>query len=202
MVASNFPETATVPASAAAATYARRAPRLAAAYHTPSEESAREAVHDAGLVRRGYFVAGLGGAQFALRGAVERLRDEHEHSGWWLLAACDPANAWGAALSWPPSDGHRPSRGPGGLVVLENGSPVLYVERGAHTVVTFGRPSATRLTTALNLIGTAIDEGRLDEITVRRINDGPALDARDLVSSLVAAGYRMVPQGFRRRPST
>ncbi|MCL2316689.1 MAG: DEAD/DEAH box helicase [Actinomycetia bacterium] len=157
---------------------------------------------DAGLVRRGYFVAGLGGAQFALRGAVERLRDEHEHSGWWLLAACDPANAWGAALSWPPSDGHRPSRGPGGLVVLENGSPVLYVERGAHTVVTFGRPSATRLTTALNLIGTAIDEGRLDEITVRRINDGPALDARDLVSSLVAAGYRMVPQGFRRRPST
>ena len=84
-----------------------------------------------GTARRGYFVEGLGGAQFALPGAVERLRSLPEDDGsFLLLAATDPANPYGAALPWPkPPSGRRPSRTPGAHVLMRDGAPVLYVER-------------------------------------------------------------------------
>ena len=59
-----------------------------------------------GTARRGYFVEGLGGAQFALPGAVERLRSLPEPDGsYLLLAATDPANPYGASLPWPKLEG-------------------------------------------------------------------------------------------------
>jgi ATP-dependent helicase Lhr and Lhr-like helicase len=86
-----------------------------------------------GVARRGYFVEGLGGAQFALPGAVERLRavDADEQAPI-VLAAVDPAQPYGAALAWParpdrPEDTRRPARVPGAYVVLAGGEPVLYV---------------------------------------------------------------------------
>src|SRR5207244_1191441 len=87
-----------------------------------------------GTARRGYFVEGLGGAQFALAGAVERLRalprSEREYR---VIAATDPANPYGALLGWPKrEDSRRPSRTPGASVLLRDGEPVLYVERGGR----------------------------------------------------------------------
>lgn len=153
------------------------------------------AMEDQGSVRRGMFVEGLGGAQFALPGAVDSLRAS-DSSGLVLLAACDPANPWGAGLAWPQSDGHRPTRKAGALVVLEGGMPVVYVERGSHTMVTFGR---TDIEEALRLLGSWVDAGRLDTITVTRLNSAPALEQREWIPVMEKAGFVMIPQGFQRR---
>ncbi len=90
-----------------------------------------------GTARRGYFVEGLGGAQFALPGAVERLRSLPQAEDRYLvLAATDPANPYGAALAWPKrAAGRRPSRSPGAYVLLQDGEPRLYVERGGRGVL-------------------------------------------------------------------
>ena len=89
-----------------------------------------------GVCRRGYFVEGLGGAQFALPGAVERLRArrDDEDAPPLVLAATDPAQPYGAALPWPKRDGEhrRPSRVAGAYVVLAGAEPVVYVERGGR----------------------------------------------------------------------
>src|SRR6185436_6009187 len=77
-------------------------------------------LEESGQCRRGYFVEGLGAAQFALTGAVDRLRThqrEPEEPTAVVLAACDPANPYGAALPWPDREGHRPGRKAGALVV-------------------------------------------------------------------------------------
>ena len=100
-------------------------------------------LEDRGRVRRGYFIEGLGGAQFALPGAVDLLRSdaaEPSLGGVLLLAATDPANPYGAALPWPAtpdSVGHRPGRKAGAVVVLVNGELVMYLERGGRSLLTF-----------------------------------------------------------------
>ena len=105
-----------------------------------------KALEETGGVRRGYFVAGLGAAQFALPGAVDRLRAERPAVGAapagpppaaLVLAATDPANPYGAALPWPDRPGGRPSRAAGAYVVLVDGEPAAYLERGGRSLVTF-----------------------------------------------------------------
>src|SRR5439155_20819349 len=96
------------------------------------------ALETLGLCRRGYFVEGLGGAQFALGGAVERLRelrDRPEDAETLVLAAADPAQPYGAALPWPKRAGARAARVAGAYVVSLGGEPVLYVERGGRSLV-------------------------------------------------------------------
>jgi ATP-dependent Lhr-like helicase len=155
------------------------------------------AMEDAGTIRRGYFVDGLGAAQFALPGAVDRLRDQ-ESAGLVLLAACDPANPWGAALRWPDSLGHRPSRSAGAIVVLDHGWPVLYLERGAHTLVSFDQDQ-DRLGAALSLVGSWVDSGRLGTVTITKVNGTSALQAFGGLPGLARAGFVLTPQGVRRR---
>jgi ATP-dependent Lhr-like helicase len=155
------------------------------------------AMEDQRVVRRGYFIDGLGAAQFALPGAVDRLR-ESTNGGLVLLAACDPANPWGAALAWPESMGHRPTRVAGAIVVLDDGQPVIYVEKGAHTLITFTEDPDS-VVSALRLVGQWIDQRRLDTITITRINLTSALKASEWVETLERGGWTMVPQGFRRR---
>ncbi len=95
-------------------------------------------MEDAGRTRRGYFVEGLGGAQFALPGAVDVLRAAPEDEGRIrVLAAADPANPYGAAVSWPEEAGGRASRSAGAFVVLRGGTLALFVERGGRRIVTF-----------------------------------------------------------------
>src|SRR5207237_9689803 len=84
-----------------------------------------KAMEDAGRVRRGYFVAGCGAAQFALPGAVDRLRTVRERPDEphpVVLAATDPANPYGAALPWPERPERRkPMRTAGSIGVLVDG---------------------------------------------------------------------------------
>jgi ATP-dependent Lhr-like helicase len=104
-----------------------------------------------GRCRRGYFVEGLGAAQFATAGTIDRMRsyvDQQERAERGdrsapvavTLAATDPANPYGAVLPWPAlpeGTGHRPGRKAGGLVVLVDGQLVLYVERGGKSLLVF-----------------------------------------------------------------
>lgn len=94
------------------------------------------AMEDAGRVRRGYFVEGLGGAQFGHPGAIDRLRGSDD-SGLVVLAAADPANPFGAALGWPDHETGRPARRAGAHVVFDGGALVAYVERGGRSALAF-----------------------------------------------------------------
>ena len=156
------------------------------------------AMEDVGSTRRGFFIAGLGAAQFALPGAVDRLRGTEKCPGL-LLASCDPANPFGAALPWPATQGHRPARKAGSLVVLDDGYPVIYLERGAHTLITFAQASPDQLDRALSQLAAAVDTGHLGAVTIRRVNAAPALQELQLGVALERAGFVMVPQGYRRR---
>jgi ATP-dependent Lhr-like helicase len=149
------------------------------------------AMEDAGHVRRGYFVAGLGGAQFAHPGAVERLRvfrrttegDGDEPDGPLILAAADPAQPYGAALPWPESLG-RPARQAGAYVVLADGAPAAYLERGARSLVTFGADPAGWV----DALASLVKDGRLKRIQLGRI-DGQEASAHPAAAGLRAAGF-------------
>jgi ATP-dependent Lhr-like helicase len=237
------------------------------------------AMEEAGQCRRGYFVEGLGAAQFALPGAVDRMRAMADpgpavtpaqtagpvaRAGPWrtagpdpdadpwqtaspdpaaepwqitgtspadpsgrespgpassapassraarpgsaapavVLAAADPANAYGAALPWPPRPdetpgGHRPGRKAGALVILIDGQLVLYVERGGKTLLSWTSDPALLNPAAAALAG-AVREGALGRLTVERA-DGAGVYDSPLARALETAGFRPTPRGLRLR---
>jgi ATP-dependent Lhr-like helicase len=130
-----------------------------------------------GTARRGYFVEGLGGAQFALPGAVERLRSLPEDDGsFLLLAATDPANPYGASLPWPKApSGRRPARTPGAHVLLRDGAPVLYVERGGKGVVRLVELDPEELAAAVGALAGAVASGRLPKLAVEKLDGDPVI---------------------------
>jgi ATP-dependent Lhr-like helicase len=180
------------------------------------------AFEESGRCRRGYFVSGLGAAQFGAPGAVDRLRsfsrevngsDEDQGDAAKrravALAATDPANPYGAALPWPdrhprPEDadgasGHRPGRKAGALVVLVDGALVVYVERGGRTLLTFS-DEAESLQAAASELAAAVRRGALGRLTVERADGADILGRRDpLRDALQAAGFVVTPRGLRLR---
>ena len=110
-----------------------------------------------GTARRGYFVEGLGGAQFALPGAVERLRSLPEADGSYLvLAATDPANPYGASLPWPKLEGgRRPGRTPGAHLLLRDGEPVVFLERGGRGLLRLRPMEEAELEEAMRALADA-----------------------------------------------
>ncbi|MEV6346092.1 DEAD/DEAH box helicase [Actinoplanes sp. NPDC051851] len=169
------------------------------------------ALEERGAARRGYFVEGLGAAQFAVPGAVDRLRglaDTADRRAV-VLAATDPANPYGAALGWPErvvdsgdgepvaKAGHRAGRKAGALVVLVGGELVLYVERGGRTLLSFADdPEA--LTAAGAALAGAVRSGALGALSVERA-DGESVHSSPLREALTAAGFRATPRGLRLR---
>ena len=166
---------------------------------------------ESGRCRRGYFVGSLGAAQFGASGAVDRLRalaggsagSDPSGAGRGeavVLAATDPANPYGAALSWPDrsdSGGHRPGRKSGALVVLVDGDLVAYVERGGRSLLTFGA-DRDAVESALAALADAVHRGLLDQLTVQVADGEPALGS-PLGAHLEAAGFRPTPKGLRLR---
>jgi ATP-dependent Lhr-like helicase len=158
-----------------------------------------------GTARRGYFVEGLGGAQFALSGAVERLRGlrSDEPAGPLVLAATDPANPYGASLPWPKREGdaanRRPSRVPGAYVVTLDAEPVLYVERGGKGLVALREPLDDSgepepwLAEALGALADEVHRGRIGRIGVERF-DGEAVVGSPFGALLIEAGFRQGPR--------
>ena len=198
------------------------------------------ALEQGGQVRRGYFVEHLGGSQFALPGAVDRLRSDAQvvaraaaraadagaaggrpGEGWSsgrpdagsrpvvvVLAATDPANPYGAALAWPDpwvaageQPRHRPGRKAGAVVVLVDGAPALYVERGGRTTLTF-TPDPEVLGAAADALGDAVRAGRTGRLTIDKVDGVPVLGGAlhgGLGTALVAAGFTPTPSGLRLR---
>jgi len=146
------------------------------------------ALEESGRARRGWFVAGQGAAQFALPGAVDRVRafrePDPEGPRVLVLAATDPAQPYGAALSWPDSSG-RPARGAGAYVVLVDGELAAYVERGGKSLVTFGGTDPAVWAEALV---TAHKEGRVARLQLERVDDEPAR-ASAAAAALREAGF-------------
>jgi ATP-dependent Lhr-like helicase len=166
-------------------------------------------LEETGRTRRGYFVEGLGAAQFATPATVDRLRAfvADDASGSLqekprvalTLAACDPANPYGAALGWPdPPTGHRPGRKAGALVVLVDGALALYVERGGKTLLDFlaADDDGGREAAAASLAGTVRASG--GKLRVEKI-DGEFSVGTVLGDALVRAGFAPTPQGLRLR---
>ena len=157
---------------------------------------------DAGRCRRGYFVEGLGGAQFALPGAVDRLRAlidaPRRETTTQVLAATDPANPFGAVLGWPDSEvRHRPGRKAGALVVLVDGRLIFYVERGGKTLLSFTDDPAT-IAPAVDALALAAREGALGRLSVERADGEAVLDA-PYAQALIDAGFRPTARGLRLR---
>ncbi|WP_030778518.1 ATP-dependent helicase [Streptomyces sp. NRRL S-920] len=177
------------------------------------------AFEDSGQARRGYVVEGLGAAQFAMDGAVDRLRataNSRERTDTSrpsdaqaavVLAAADPANAYGAALPWPePPTGasHKPGRKAGSLVVLVDGELTLYMERGGKTLLAWpGAPDEAvtedaRLRAAAEALASAARAGSLGTVTVERVNAAAALTS-PFAPLLEGAGFHATPRGLRLR---
>ena len=145
-------------------------------------------MEESGKVRRGYFVAGMGAAQFAHPGAVDRLRaardpGEDSDAEALVLAATDPAQPYGAALPWPESAG-RPARAAGAFVVIADGGPVAFLERGARSLLTFGSAPGVWVDALAGLV----KDGRLRRIELQRI-DGTPIGESALADGLREAGF-------------
>jgi ATP-dependent helicase Lhr and Lhr-like helicase len=227
------------------------------------------AMEDSGRCRRGYVVEGLGAAQFAVPGAIDRVRamsrpdgpqsgampfddvpasvragstpggagssstsggsaptdaggpspgfgpatGDRTASGFGraygavddgpsrvVLAAADPAQPYGAALPWPDTVGdtaHRPGRKAGALVVLVDGAPVLYVERGGRSLLSFPA-DREELQAAAEALAGVVHEGWLGTLAVERADGVDSLGSA-MAEVLTEAGFRVTPKGLRLR---
>lgn len=171
-----------------------------------------KAMEEAGKVRRGYFVEGLGGAQFAAPGADELLRSKPKSSDEQqpqaiILAATDPANAYGAALSWPESAATdaRPQRSAGANVILADGKLLGYLGRTGRSLITFldlAEPEHSRQakTLAETLAQLARNESghRAKPVLLAKINGEPA-EKSPLVKVLNENRFNLTSRGILHR---
>jgi ATP-dependent Lhr-like helicase len=151
-------------------------------------------MEEAGRIRRGYFVAGMGGSQFALPGAVDRLRGVREGQPRVVaLAATDPANPFGVVLPWPDQQAARMARAAGAYVVLEGGELRLYLERGGRSLLTQGEVTPSHLEVLVAAVRGKIELQRVD-----------GLDSRDsrLAPLLRQAGFGSSHRGLVHYPKT
>ena len=155
------------------------------------------AMEEAGKIRRGYFIDGLGGLQFALPGAVDRLRASRDEDAKVVaLAATDPASPYGTTIPWPEHES-RMARAAGAYVVIDGGELRLYLERGGRSLLTAGdvQPAHLRALAAM--------AARVDKLEIQSI-DGASIKASPLEGMLREAGFGTTPKGVvlwpERRP--
>ena len=165
-----------------------------------------KAMEEAGKARRGYFVEGLGGAQFATAGADDllRSRDEDKPPQALVLAATDPANAYGAALPWPDraaaaeeTEGLRLQRAVGALVVLFDGDLIGYLSKSQTKLLTFLAEEEPQRTRQMNALATALAERAAfrDPLLLEQI-DGAMPQSSPLAEALAAVGFELTSRGW------
>ncbi|MDQ6748255.1 MAG: DEAD/DEAH box helicase, partial [Candidatus Dormibacteraeota bacterium] len=148
------------------------------------------AMEEGGRIRRGYFIEGLGGSQFALPGAVDRLRTARDQAPAPItLAATDPANPYGVTLPWPVSPGGRTARVPGAFLVLAGGELRIYLERGGRSVLTFGEVQAVDLAALAQVVR------RLGKLEILTVNGEPAAGSH-LEPAMREVGFGVSPRGL------
>ena len=167
---------------------------------------------ESGKALRGHFITDLGAAQFATAAVIDRLRgfaDTDDVTGWpsgtsepnvCVIAACDPANPYGAALPWP-GDGKSPSRAAGALVVLADGLPAAHLTRGGKTLTWFPSPRAeiseeTIIRLVVQALSGAVGKNLTTRITIEKLNGKPVHESPHL-EAFRTAGARLTPSGLR-----
>jgi ATP-dependent Lhr-like helicase len=160
-------------------------------------------MEESGRIRRGYFVARMGGAQFAVPGAVDRLRSESrrlqkdstverrdpaEKPDVHILAATDPANPFGMALPWPV---RGPTRVPGAYVISVDGVASAYLERGGRGLVPLRPLDGSWEDVAVHALGQLVTSGRWRRLVLQRYPD-------ELGAALRASGFVPSPKGLVR----
>jgi ATP-dependent Lhr-like helicase len=165
-----------------------------------------KAMEEAGQIRRGYFVAGLGATQFALAGAEDRLRSLREPSEepqTLVLAATDPANPYGASLPWPAGDA-RPQRAAGAHVVLRDGALLAWIGRTERNLVTYLPPDEPERGAAskdlARTLARLVESGKRRAVLVGKI-DGRDPRETSLSAQLVEEGFLWGSRGYLKRPS-
>jgi ATP-dependent Lhr-like helicase len=153
-------------------------------------------LEERGHVRRGYFVDGLGAAQFALPGAVDRLRDAREPIDADLhpesmpqplvLAATDPAQPYGSTLPWPTTAG-RPTRSAGALVVMVNGEPAVWCDPKSHSLVVFD--GALQNESWAHALAALVTTGRRRPLEIRKVDGDEISPSHDVIPAMKAAGF-------------
>ncbi|HUG08557.1 MAG TPA: DEAD/DEAH box helicase [Acidimicrobiia bacterium] len=151
-------------------------------------------LEETGRIRRGYFVEGLGGSQFALPGAVDRLRSESV-AGLAVLAATDPANPYGGVLPWPEVDDVRLARDAGAYVLLLDGALVGYLDKGRRGLTLFDFTPERFGEISRSLAEVA---GRHRRLTLVTVNGQPA-SASPLAAQLSEWGFATAPRGLTYR---
>ena len=159
------------------------------------------ALENVGACRRGYFVEGLGGAQFALPGAVERLRElrDADEGDALVLAAAEPAQPYGGVLPWPRRAAARAARVAGAHVVLLGGEAALYVERGGRSLLPLRDPDPEWLRPALTALVEWVRADRGRRLSVERFDGRPVVES-DALPLLVEAGFLAGPRRAVLRP--
>ena len=161
------------------------------------------ALETVGACRRGYFVEGLGGAQFALPGAVERLRELRDTAGGdggaLVLAAAEPAQPYGGVLPWPRRAAARAARVAGAHVVLLGGEAALYIERGGRSLLPLREPDAEWLRPALAALVEWVRADRGRRLSVERFDGRPVVES-EVLPLLVEAGFLAGPRRAVLRP--
>jgi ATP-dependent Lhr-like helicase len=187
------------------------------------------ALEERGTARRGYFVEGLGAAQFAVPGAVDRLRAIADRSdrveaveeppgrgrargggGFALvLAATDPANPYGAALPWPERvvDSGEGQPGPATGHRAGRKAGALVVQVGGDLVLYVERGGRTLLsftddTDTLAAAAKALaDAVHTGALGALSVEraDGEGVYTSPLRDALTSAGFRATPRGLRLR---
>jgi ATP-dependent Lhr-like helicase len=162
-----------------------------------------KAMEDAGRVRRGYFIAGLGGAQFALPAALDQLRsmrEPPEEPRTVILAATDPANPYGSTVKWPEREGGGPTRTAGALVVLVDGFLAAYLRRGERELLLFARDEEPHRSRLIRAAARALaDLSAPRGMFLSEIDGAPATTHR-AAPLFVEAGFAMTAMGVQRRP--
>jgi ATP-dependent Lhr-like helicase len=170
-----------------------------------------KAMEDAGRIRRGYFVAGLGAAQFAMPAALDLLRsmrDVPETPRTAVVAATDPANPYGASVKWPAladptAAGRGPTRAAGALVVLVDGHAAAYLRRGERELLLFlpeSEPSRSRVgreAARMLLHLAATREGRRGML-IAEINGVPA-PTHPAAHLFIEEGFAATAMGLQAR---
>ena len=171
-----------------------------------------KAMEDSGRVRRGYFVEGLGAAQFVEPGSDERLRSErHAREGRdkptsaIMLASTDPASPWGMSLPWPTRSGARPMRAAGAnVIVASDGRLLAWLGRKEHSVITFLREEEPAHSEDADLLASSlarpVERGERKAALISQIDGGEPLQSA-LGKALLRAGFQDTSRGlFKRSP--
>lgn len=160
-----------------------------------------KAMEEAGKVRRGYFVAGLGAAQFASPGAEDQLRSYRSKEGDpkpVVLAATDPASPWGNALSWPEtSESSRPQRVAGAKVIVLDGRLIGYLSRTRGHLISFCTVDDSQREADAEFLAKAVaDIAKPGKSLLLTKIDGKSPSASPLSAPLLAAGFASTSKGY------